>query len=607
MRKNRLLLVFMATVLIFPSFLVNATTNDRSKENNDALVLADGKITSKDEVVYATLSPTGETEEIYVVNILDVAKAGAIFDYGTYSNVKNLTDLSEIQQVNNTVHIEAPEGKFYYQGNLQNVELPWEIEVSYSLNGSKITPEILPGQDGQLQIHISTSANEKVNSVFYENYLLQISIELDLTKFSNIEAPDGTISNVGKNQQVTFTVLPEQLGDLFVEAQVSDFEMQGIEIAAVPSSMSIEVPETNMTDDMQSLSDAIQKLNDGVREFRSGIAELNDGVYSLRNGSGKFQEGIGELNQSSPKLIEASTTIHNSLSMISKSISENSQDMDLGELQQLPKGLSQIAGGLLQTADGLSLLNENYSVAYSTLGEAMNKIPDYSISEEEILALYASGADSATIDKLVETYSAALTAKGTYNAVKAGFDAVNTTLSEISTGVKEMGTTLATISKDLSLSLESMEMIDSFVQLEKGMKELSAGYGEFHSGLVDYTNGVSQLSNSYSSIHSGLVDLSKGTGELKTGAAELQEGTNKLYESTSNLPEQMQEEIDQMIADYDKSDFDAISFISPKNTKINSVQFVMKTEKIEKDEVDSSPIEEEDEMNFWSRLWALFK
>ncbi len=39
-----------------------------------------------------------------------------------------------------------------------------------------------------------------------------------------------------------------------------------------------------------------------------------------------------------------------------------------------------------------------------------------------------------------------------------------------------------------------------------------------------------------------------------------------------------------MIAEYDKSHFEAVSFVSTKNEKVNSVQFVIKTESIKKED-----------------------
>ncbi|MEW9032577.1 MAG: YhgE/Pip domain-containing protein, partial [Planifilum fimeticola] len=86
------------------------------------------------------------------------------------------------------------------------------------------------------------------------------------------------------------------------------------------------------------------------------------------------------------------------------------------------------------------------------------------------------------------------------------------------------------------------------------------------------------------------------------------QGTSKLARSTRNLPDQMQSEIDQMVSEYDRSDFDPVSFVSSKNKKVKSVQFVLKTESIKKEEdkPKSGPKEEENK-GFWSRLLDLFK
>jgi len=69
----------------------------------------------------------------------------------------------------------------------------------------------------------------------------------------------------------------------------------------------------------------------------------------------------------------------------------------------------------------------------------------------------------------------------------------------------------------------------------------------------------------------------------------------------------MQEEIDEMISQYDKSDFDPVSFVSEENDEItNSVQFVIQTDSIQPEE-DSEEVEEEEENEgFWDRLLNLF-
>ncbi|WP_369413966.1 YhgE/Pip domain-containing protein [Aquibacillus saliphilus] len=602
-RIKRILLVFTAIVLVLPSFLVNAASNE------------DAKISYKDEVVYATLSPTGDQQEIYVVNNFDVTKAGTVVDYGTYASLKNLTNLSELEQTDNTVQFSAPEGKFYYQGNMNEEPLPWDVDITYSLDGKEIAPDELLGKDGHLKIQLNTSANEQVDSVFHQNYLLQISLTLDPTIYSNIEAPDATVANAGKDKQITYTVMPEKEGNLSLEADVVDFELKAIDISAVPSSMSIDSPDTGeMTGDMQSLSDATAEINDGVADLKDGVAGLNDGVASLRDGSAEYKNGISKIDESSTGLVNASKSINDGLTSMSNSVSGNSEQMDLSGLKELQEGLTKLANGLVQTADGLDQLKENYAASYSALDQAMTAIPNHEISKKQLDALYSiieadDAANKEVVNQLIETYTAARTAKGTYSNVKEAFAAVDPTLTEVSGSVREISNNLSSMATELSSSLENMDISDSFTQLQEGLAALSSNYKEFHTGLISYTDGVGQLSNTYSDLHAGTAELAGGTNELEDGVSELHNGTTKLKDSTSELPDQLQEEIDDMISDFENTDFEPVSFVSPDNNeKINTVQFVIRTESIEKEE-DKETNEEkaEEEKGFWDHLLDLFQ
>lgn len=600
-RITKFLFVFAAILIVLPTLLVTAASND-SKSGGE-----EGNISSKDEVVYAKLSATGERQEIYVVNILDIEKAGRIIDYGSYTSLKNLTDLAQLEQKDNTVEFTAPEGKFYYQGNMNDVTLPWEISVSYFLNDNEIAPEELAGKDGNVEIRIATSANEKVDSVFFDNYLLQISLSLDLDLFSNIQAPDGILANAGKNKQVTFTIMPEKEEEYVVEADVVQFELNGIDITAIPSSMSIDAPDINeMTDDMETLADAIKEINNGVGELNNGVSDLNNGVKSLSNGSMDYKEGITSIAGSSSELISASKSIEQALETFSTSLAD-SEEMGLGDLKELEVGLVQISDGLKDTAEGLANLKENYVTAYSALSSSMEAIPDYVITEEQIQQLYKSGANQTVVDQLIETYSAARKAKGTYLAVKEAFDAVTATLDQVSDSLSEMADGLDTMANGLADYQGDTNVADSFAELQEGIGQLSSNYKAFNIGLVDYTGGVGQLSSIYQKMHTGIVELSKGTDELENGVSQLHDGTTELHESTNDLPAQMKQEVSEMMADFDRSDFEPVSFVSPKNENIHSVQFVFKTESIKKEEPIETVKLDQEPKGFWARLMELFK
>src|SRR5699024_8593758 len=139
----------------------------------------EGSVSSKDEVVYATLEATGEHDEVFVVNLLDVTKDEKVKDYGDYTSVKNLTGLAENTQTDDKIETEAEKGKLYYQGNMDNVNLPWDITLTYRLDGQKIKPKELIGKDGKVEIDIDVQQNKKANKEFFENYLLQIEESFD--------------------------------------------------------------------------------------------------------------------------------------------------------------------------------------------------------------------------------------------------------------------------------------------------------------------------------------------------------------------------------------------------------------------------------------------
>lgn len=131
--------------------------------SNVSPCFAAAQSTQKEENIYATLKSDGTVKGIYVVNSYDLTKDMDIVDYGTYSSVKNLTSEEEIKNENGTVNVLAGQGKFYYQGNLESKDMPWNIAIEYLLDGKTITPEELGGKSGHLEIKISIKENKAVD------------------------------------------------------------------------------------------------------------------------------------------------------------------------------------------------------------------------------------------------------------------------------------------------------------------------------------------------------------------------------------------------------------------------------------------------------------
>src|SRR5699024_9633189 len=135
---------------------------------------------------------------------------------------RNLTDLSTIEQLNDEIVLQSTGEDFYYQGELMGQQLPWNIKITYLLDGKETSAEQLAGQSGHLEIQIETKENKAINPVFFDYYVLQISLTFDPLYFQQITAPKGTEANEGKNKLINFSAMPGEEDVFIVTAAVEN-------------------------------------------------------------------------------------------------------------------------------------------------------------------------------------------------------------------------------------------------------------------------------------------------------------------------------------------------------------------------------------------------
>ncbi len=98
---------------------------------------------SKEEVVYVMTQADGTVDSINVVNIF---AGGDVTDYGDYSAVKMLTTTDAINQAGDKITFSSSAEKVYYQGTLQETEIPWNISIRYFLDREEYTAEEIAGK-----------------------------------------------------------------------------------------------------------------------------------------------------------------------------------------------------------------------------------------------------------------------------------------------------------------------------------------------------------------------------------------------------------------------------------------------------------------------------
>lgn len=523
----------------------------------------------KEEVVYASLSSNGTVQSVYIVNVFSLKQRGTITDYGNYTTVQNLTDQTQLELDGSQISFTADAGRFYYQGDSSSNQLPWLIDIGYALDGEKIEPEQLAGRTGALEISISTVPNSEVDPVFYENYMLQATVKLDAQKCTNITTNGAAVANEGSLKSINFTGMPNEEALFSLSCDVTDFEMDGITIAAVPFSFNFELPDTEQyTDSLSELSTAIAKINEGAQKLNEGAASLYGGSYSLKKGTEQFNEGLGQLSANSVLVLDGAKQFGNGLKQLNAVL----QQTDLDGLFAAGEGLIQLADGLDGAALGFGALGDNLRAVHSGMSALISSLPDTDVD----MSTLSPDTDPALIEAYL-TQKAAIAAVKTEYGREGGVSSMLLQLEGGMTSATSQLGELALLVRTLSSNMGADEMKNILNSLKNGVFMLTNEHEYLYNGIEEYAGGVDNLFASHNSLLGGLESLHNGLYQLRVGLNELSYGTGELAYQTKDLDLQLSEQIDGLTGDLLGGDFTPISFADSRNTTVVSVQFVFTT------------------------------
>lgn len=718
-------------------------------------VLAAEDSSKKEEVVYAMLQDEGSVSGIYVVNSFH---GGTITDYGSYTDVRNLTTEDEIVTDKDKISISTDAEKLYYQGNLSTKEIPWDVKLTYRLDGKAITAEELAGKSGDLQILLKITQNKTCDESFWKGYALQTTILLNGENCTNIEAEGATIANVGSDKQLSYIIMPQKGADLTIKSTVKDFEMDPININAMRLNLDFSVEQDSLDEKVDQIKDAANNLDDGAGELQDGAKELQDGSEQISDGAGtvnenmkklteatgalsagsrnlyvgsvSVQDGAGTLNQgvaslnagistmktaldtlneNSDSLTSGSSQLTENLKLLQNSLKKVSVDTE--NLSKLSSASTQIKDGIDGLVQGMQSMNGSIDTFHQALADAgVTSVENFITQNQQavqalaitdtqrvIYGTYTAGGAEAVSVKLQElaaggnAEAAALlqqiqqtqdmslvtnyvTNAGTLiqietllngdiayiqgsNQLINGIDAaLDPDKGALMTGAVSLQKSYRTFDDSIQTMVQSLSTLATdMVTLKQGVDALVTGSESLDQGVVDYTNAVGQIVEGYQSIYSGSVQVANGTSQLyqgtnslvegalqlqqgsssldegakvledgtdtlaratteltdgaealTDGTKELKSGTRKFKKKTKNIDEEISDTIDETIDNLTGKNEETISFVSEKNTNVDSVLFVLKTPAIQNEEEEAPEKEEETSTSFTTKVKNLF-
>ncbi len=552
----------------------------------------------KEEVIYVNLNTDGSVKEVNAVNIFELPEDGQIVDFGRYQSLRNMTTTDPIHYSGETVTIDAKAGKLYYEGKLEENEIPWEIRIRYYIDGTEYPAEEIAGMSGALKIHLEVSENKDCGGSFFDSYALQASLSLDTAKCRNITAESATVANVGNDKQITYTILPGKGIDAEITADVSGFEMDGISLNGIPLNLDVEVDDAALMDQVTNLLGAIGELDDGAGELKDGVSALQsgaqdglkNGVSALQGGASDLQNGAGELQDGGTALQSGAAKVQNGAASLDEGIRslnhgiENIQaalDTLNGQSPALRDGSSAFKEALsqLQSAlSGLSLTEKNLSALANASAQIKDGIDQIvsgaaslqgGVSFEAYKAVMSQNGlniddlkqkNTASIDAIqnmalsLNEQLAALQASGmdtTYFSEQVEqIQGIAALLGANNAAIDGTGAYLGAVNENISTLVEGASalqtnyasfdgtiqtLVDTLSGLTYQMSELSSAINTLVSEYEKLDSGILSYTDGVAQIVAGYSQLSDGAAQLVTGSGALKTGTDSLYSGTGEL------------------------------------------------------------------------
>lgn len=619
----------------------------------------------KDETIYVKADGTGAVTGTYVVNMFESNEATSVSDPADYASVTNLSTTQDLSQENGTVKLDVPaDAPTYYQGDLTlGTELPWDVRVSYTLDGKDVSPSELSGASGKLTVKLSVTAKadsaNKNLSDFANSCVVQATGTFPEDHFTLEDAGDLTAAHAGSDTVLTAMVLPGESKTFEVTGDARDFEYSGWQIAAMPLSMSVDIASetkelTDQTDELadatssladgsQSLSDALGEASTGSGTLDSGAASLSQGASELSSGTGELASGANDLAEGTGALASGASSAEDGANRVSEGASqlaqglqqldENSSSLNEGA-KSLSDGASQLSAGASSLKDGADQLREKASAGAGEAGEAQAELESaqgrYASAMGKLQAAVSSGdkqAAAAAMEEANAAVEAIGKASGNAGAAQAlagvseGAQGLSEGAGQVAKGAKALESGASSLSEGIAsytgaagklaegsgqVANGSKDLANGVSDLADGARSADAGSNALASGAASVNEGAQALSDGSAQVASGADSLSSGLAQAHAGSLKLSDGAAELADATSGLGDKVVDELQDRIDEKLGKGYEAHSFVAPSNTNVDRVQFVYILDGVTKPDKPAAQEQEQKSESVWDRLLALF-
>ena len=343
-----------------------------------------------DESVYVNMDYYGGIDDISVVKGCFLNGNTTIEDYGDYDEIINMSDrtLPTVEDGKLTWNLENSESQyFYYECRSEDLKtkVPWDIDISYRLNGVEAKGEDLGGAQGVVSTRIHVTPKEDIADYYKNNMILLCGMLADMKDTLSMEAPGAQLQTLGTEKAAIFLALPGEESEFRIDIGTNCYESMGVFFMAVPvtlSSMEVvndvrEVRDT-VEDSVDAADAAMDVVFDNIDGMKENLESLEAGLQKAEKAHQIYDKNRESMEADADAAIASLENTVVYLKIINTQTEADQANLDvtinkLTDMMRTVDGLSDFGAGMTSSLNGLN----------GSLGQ-LNDIADGTISQEKI-------------------------------------------------------------------------------------------------------------------------------------------------------------------------------------------------------------------------------
>lgn len=316
-----------------------------------------------DETVYINMDYYGAPTNTRIVKGVNLNGHTEFTDFGDYKDVYNMSTFDEPALKEGSVYwkLNTDKNRFYYEcipNDTVNIQMPWNFDVSYKLNGVPVEADQCAGASGTIQMDIHAVPNTYASDYYKNNMMLVCATGIDMSKALSIDAPGAQIQSFGTYKLVMFMGLPGEENTFTVRIGSNDFESMGLIMFMTPAT-------TSALDIMSSMRDIKDRLENSGDNLYTGVSSMLSTMQAVQSSLSSMSSGISGIDQVRKQLIKDRGTL------------DPRTDAALNALDELTGKSDSLIPELNSAKETLTALNATTSSILTTLEESGEDIPEY--------------------------------------------------------------------------------------------------------------------------------------------------------------------------------------------------------------------------------------